>query len=143
KPIERPVLDEPTQFTPPPERLLNQSRISPDYEDTSFTPPPQQLLDETRRPRRPSDEHTAFTPPPEKVLQELRTAPRRKHSPVVEWTDEDEYAPTTGGRDLADPRSTEEHERVTKVARLSDLAAAAGRSADDVEQPTARADESE
>ncbi|HEY5928374.1 MAG TPA: protein kinase [Kofleriaceae bacterium] len=131
--------DEPTQFTPPPERLLDELRRSPDHEETQFTPPPQQLLAESRRARRPSDEHTAFTPPPEAVLAELR-AGRRKHSPVVEWTDEDEREPTTDGVERPGrPRSTEEHERVTKVARLADIAAAAARSHD--EQPTSRADE--
>jgi serine/threonine protein kinase len=89
--------DEPTQFTPPPERLINELRKSADYEQTQFTPPPAGLLDD------------------------LRTPPRD----FKEWDDDDEHVATTSRRPKSRPESvSEEHERVTKVARLSDIAAA-------------------
>ncbi|HEY5944899.1 MAG TPA: protein kinase [Kofleriaceae bacterium] len=158
KPIER--FDEATQFTPPPVMF---DRQAPDFEDTQFTPPPERLVAETRpdwtgeattagapsvhllaqarRAKRPSGEQTQFTPPPEQILAELRTTPRLEQPP--EWTDDDEHVPTTNRRpdgapgprvtSATVPRSTAEHQNVTKVARVSDIEGALSRASDEPE----------
>jgi serine/threonine-protein kinase len=122
KPIERPSFDDATQFTPPPERLLDQSRRdAPELERTQFTPPPQKLIEQSRRARRPSDEHTAFTPPPEKLIEESRPPGRRKPSAPPEGGDDEERA--TMNRIPRDAFANDEHDRITRVARASDIAA--------------------
>ena len=141
---------EDTSFTPPPEPLLAASRDGgewsrneattaaspsaqllaasrrtrrPSGEQTTFTPPPEPLLAASRRAKPPSGEQTELTPPPAQVLADLRTAPRPRQDPETEWTDDDEFAPTARRRRQADTarQGGEEHERVTKVAHLSEI----------------------
>ncbi len=127
KPIAR--LDEVTQFTPPPERLLNELRRTGDFEHTQFTPPPQQLIDQSRAPEwDDEDEHAS-------------TTAKKPNLASAAWNDEHERA--TKVARLADIAAAQaqsrgtEHDQVTKVARVQDLAAAAeAHASDDMERAT-------
>jgi len=58
-------------------------------------------VDVVAKPPPPEDDPTTITPPPEHVFESLRAPARRKQSPVVEWTDDDEHIPTTHRKPLA------------------------------------------
>jgi serine/threonine protein kinase len=112
---------ESTTLVPPPAQLVASSRRKRETEEpTQFTPPPEALLAQTRRPGRDSDfELTQMTPPPAKLLDKSR-----------QWDDDDEQLPTEAvRRGRALPKRNEgtnqaanEHERVTAIASLEDIA---------------------
>jgi serine/threonine protein kinase len=108
-------MDEATQLTPPPAQLLELARRADrdsDVELTQLTPPPEGLLAGSRRnPVRAADfEATQLTPPPDKLLAQSR-----------EWSDDDEHLPTQSVR-RGHADSDDDHERVTAIASLADIA---------------------
>ncbi|HEX5062460.1 MAG TPA: protein kinase [Kofleriaceae bacterium] len=166
KPVEK--HDEATQFTPPPIGLVDRSRRDDPWapeattaaqpsaqllaearrpkrpsveEATQFTPPPEKLIAESRRPKRPSaEEATQFTPPPEKLLAQMRDA---RANADDEWSDEDEYAPTTNRRPAGapPPRSSPGHEGVTKIAHMSEISDVLAQTGDDYDGVSVRPSE--